>query len=114
MSDDAVPAVQKRKDSGLHATAKEVLFYLNAKTGRHFRATENTLKPIVARLKEGYTVPEIRAVVARKCRDWAKDDHMRPYLRPETLFNATKFSSYVGEVPPPEPQEAHDELPGMP
>jgi uncharacterized phage protein (TIGR02220 family) len=27
---------------------------------------------------------------------------MREYLRPETLFGATKFAQYVGEVPPPE------------
>ena len=42
----------------------------------------------------------MRAVVVRKCRDWAADEKMEPYLRPATLFNATKFAQYVGEVPP--------------
>lgn len=77
-----------------------LLQFLNTKTGRHYRPTAKTLEPIRARLREGATVAECRAVIARKCREWSADDFMRPYLRPATLFNATKFAQYVGEVPP--------------
>jgi uncharacterized phage protein (TIGR02220 family) len=83
-------------------TAIELLNFLNAKTNRHYRATDVTFKPIIARLREGYTIQECKAVVVRKCREWGGDDKMRQYLRPETLFGCTKFAQYVGEVPPPD------------
>lgn len=82
----------------LLAQARELLQFTNEKTGRNFRPTEVNLKFIEGRLREGYSVQECRAVVARKCREWGADDKMRQYLRPATLFNREKFSQYVGDV----------------
>lgn len=98
---------QSGKPSRLKQEATEVLVFLNEKAGRHYRTTDNTLKPIMARLKEGYSVQECKAVIARKRREWAGKDDMAKYLRPVTLFGAEKFAQYIGEVPPPEAADAH-------
>lgn len=76
--------------------AIEILSFLNEKTGRRYRPTPVNLKFILARMKEGYTTDEIRAVVAMKCREWTGNDKMDPYLRPATLFNCEKFNQYAG------------------
>ncbi len=52
---------------------------------------------LAARLKES-TPDEIRAVIDAKAAEWRTDVKMAKYLRPETLFNATKFAGYVGEL----------------
>lgn len=78
--------------------AVRLLAFLNAKTGRKFRPSKTTLKPIMARLQE-FTFDECRGVIVRRWVLWRNDDKMRDYLRPDTLFNATKFAQYVGDVP---------------
>jgi uncharacterized phage protein (TIGR02220 family) len=82
--------------------AIEVLNFLNEKTGRAFRPVDTNLKMIVARLKSGITVLDCRKVIVRKTREWKDNEKMVEYLRPATLFNATKFEQYVGEVVPVE------------
>ena len=78
--------------------AREILAFLNKKTGRNYRPVLANLNMIRARLKEGYTADELRQVVAKKCREWRGDSFMEKYLRPATLFNATKFAQYSGEL----------------
>ena len=78
--------------------AKETLKFLNAKTGRNYRFVHANINPICARLKEGATEVELRQVVAKKAREWGGDEVMEKYLRPATLFNATKFAQYQGEL----------------
>lgn len=85
--------------------AIEVLEFLNEKTGRRYQAVDANLKLISARLKEGATTAQCRQVIAKKFREWNTDPKMAEYLRPATLFNATKFAQYVGELIPP--QETH-------
>lgn len=85
------------------AEAREVLEFLNAKTGKHFRPVETTIAAIAARLKgqsveTAVDVQTCKSLIAKKARDWLPDDKMRVFLRPETLFNRTKFESYLGEV----------------
>lgn len=78
--------------------AKQVLEHLNKKTKAHFRPAEGTLRSIIARLGEGHTVAECRAVIDVKTDQWLADKEMCGYLRPETLFRASKFQSYLAEV----------------
>lgn len=99
---DVVALKVDRSNSERREAAREILGFLNAKTGRNYRLVDANLGPIMARMKEGATVRELRAVIARKCREWGSDEKMMQYLRPATLFNATKFNQYVGEVPPAE------------
>lgn len=71
----------------------EVLDYLNEKAGTHYKPVESNLKFINARLKD-YTIEDLKSVVDKKVAEW-KGTTMQKYLRVETLFNATKFESYL-------------------
>ncbi len=83
--------------NGFRKEAKEILDFLNAKTGRSYRFVEANVGLIIARLKSGVTVANCRGVIARKCTQWQGDEKMEKYLRPATLFNKTKFEQYLGE-----------------
>ena len=78
--------------------ATVILGYLNDKAGRSYKPVKANLSLIVARLAEASTPEECRAVVDAKVAAWQNDPKMREYLRPATLFNATKFANYVGEL----------------
>lgn len=86
------------KNSEMRKSASSVIEFLNAKAGRNFDLNGANADHVVARLKDGETMEDLRAVVAKKCRDWKGDVKMAPYLRPETLFNRTKYASYKGEL----------------
>ena len=74
---------------------QEVVEYLNQKTGKNFKHTSKvTQRHIRARLAEGLTVSDFKQVIDKKCSDWLRDQKMKEYLRPETLFG-TKFESYL-------------------
>lgn len=75
-----------------------VLEYLNQKANRNYRPLPANLKLISARLKEGATVDECKSVIDARVAEWADDTKFKKYLRPETLFNATKFAGYVGDI----------------
>jgi len=79
------------------AQAIEILEYLNTNTKRTFRPVDTNLKLIVARLRSGVTPLQCREVIFAKCQQWQADPKMAEYLRPATLFNATKFEQYLGE-----------------
>lgn len=79
-------------------TATTLLEYLNSKTKQHFRAVESNLGLLQARLKEGATPEDVRAVIDAKVSEWLEDKAMRQYLRPKTLFNASNFNQYVGQL----------------
>lgn len=81
----------------IKADAIEILEYLNVKADRKFKAVKANLSMIEARLKD-FTKNELIAVVDDRCLAWAKDEKMVSYLRPETLFNATKCAGYVGNL----------------
>lgn len=71
---------------------KEVLDYLNEKTGKKFR----TAKGLKARLSEGYTIDDVKKVIDIKCSQWLHDSAMNQFLRPQTLFSE-KFEGYFNE-----------------
>ncbi len=78
--------------------AREILEFLNLKTGKQYRMGEINLGFIEARLKSGVDVQTCKSLIARKVRDWTPKPEMVGYLRPETLFNKTKFETYLAEV----------------
>ena len=88
----------KSKSTSFKSQAIEVLEFLNEKAGRAYRPVDANLKLIIARLKSGASITECFQVIAKKTREWKVDPKMVEYLRPATLFNATKFEQYVGEL----------------
>ena len=81
--------LNKRKDIYTEQ-ARECLDYLNEKSGRQFKST----KELIPRLKE-YSVSDVKLVIDVKVREWLHDHNMNKYIRPETLFNKTKFEGYL-------------------
>jgi uncharacterized phage protein (TIGR02220 family) len=78
--------------------AKALLDFLNEKTGKGFRVNDTNMEFIMARLRSGVDSQTCRTLIMRKVRDWLPDPKMSMYLRPETLFNKTKFETYLAEV----------------
>lgn len=77
--------------------ASNAITLLNALTGRNFRPVPGNLKFINARIKEGYSLEDFKAVISFKQTKWGHDPKMSAYLRPETIFG-TKFDSYLQEA----------------
>ena len=74
---------------------EEVVQYLNQKTGKNFKSTSKaTQRHIKARFTDGFVLDDFKQVIDKKCSDWLRDQKMKEYLRPETLFG-TKFESYL-------------------
>lgn len=87
----------KKKPPYLPDWATEVVDYLNEKTGKHFKVTSSAnTKFISARAKEGYTADDFKKVIDTKTAEWKGTD-MEQYLRPETLFSASKFEGYLNQ-----------------
>jgi uncharacterized phage protein (TIGR02220 family) len=76
----------------------ELIAYLNEKAGKGFESVESNRKLVRARLGEGTTPEKVRAVIDAKVKQWGYDPKMSLYLRPATLFAATNFAQYVGEL----------------
>jgi uncharacterized phage protein (TIGR02220 family) len=70
----------------------EVLSYLNQKTGRRYRDASN----IEARLKDGGTVEECKAIVDKKSKDKYFIENPQ-YLNPITLFRKSHWDRYLNE-----------------
>ena len=80
------------------AQTKEIVSYLNERIGANYRSSsKKTASLINARLNEGFTVDDFKAVIDTKASDWLGDSKMSRYLRPETLFG-TKFEGYLQEA----------------
>jgi uncharacterized phage protein (TIGR02220 family) len=102
--DERPPAVKNGYDHDktrkLRSQAVELLAFLNEKARRNYQPVPANVDLIVARLRDGASVEDCRAVIAKKCREWLGDAEMNEYLRPATLFNRTKFAQYQGELAP--------------
>lgn len=76
----------------------ECLNYLNEKTGANFKLkTERHRGFVNARMEEGATLEEMKAVVDVKTQQWLNDTERSKFLRPSTLFNSEKYDGYVAE-----------------
>jgi len=76
---------------------KEIIDYLNEKTGSQFRNnTKKTQTLIKARFAEGFNLDNFKKVIDTKAAEWLNDSKMSKFLRPETIFG-TKFESYLNQ-----------------
>ena len=92
-----------RARDGDREAVERVVARLNERAGTSFRATTKaTAGAIGARLRDGYTVEQMLAVIDAKAAEWMPVPDMRRHLCPETLFRPSKFEKYVqalGDVP---------------
>lgn len=77
-----------------------VVDYLNSKAGTRYKhSSEDTRKHIRARVNDGYTIDDFKAVIDRKVEEW-KGTEWEKFLRPSTLFGS-KFESYLNQKEEP-------------
>ncbi|MGR8826841.1 phage replisome organizer N-terminal domain-containing protein [Leuconostoc citreum] len=80
-----------------HVPYKEIVDYLNEKTGKKFKSgTDSTKRVIRARFNEGNSVNDFKSVIDVKSKEWLGDMKMAKYLQPSTLFG-TKFEGYLNQ-----------------
>ena len=89
----------------LAAQRREFVEYLNQKTGKHFKPNADGNKRIIEpRLKEGYTVDEMKKVIDNMYSLWhgvtfRNGELGDNYLKPETLFRSSKIDGYLNANP---------------
>lgn len=83
----------------------EAVTLLNRLSGSSFSPkTKATRRLVSAREREGYGLEEFKTVIRHQCGLWGRDEKMRKYLRPETLFG-TKFEAYLSDARRIEPPQ---------
>jgi uncharacterized phage protein (TIGR02220 family) len=96
---DTQPQPQPQKNNmSATADAAQILAYLNERAGRCYQPVKANLSLIVGRLNEGATPGQCKKVIDAKAAVWGSDPKMSSYLRPKTLFSATNFAQYVGDL----------------
>lgn len=76
----------------------EILNLLNELAGKRFKPIKSNLSPISARLKDGYTVQELKEIVQVKTLDWKNNEVMNQHLCPTTLFRASNTDKYLNYI----------------
>ena len=90
----------KPKAEPLMVASREIVNYLNEKTHSNYKASSrNTVSLIKARMAEGHTTDDFKKVIDVKSAEWLGTDQEQ-YLRPETLFCAKHFESYLNQKMP--------------
>ncbi|MDM8243608.1 conserved phage C-terminal domain-containing protein [Limosilactobacillus vaginalis] len=90
----------------LSAQRKKVIDYLNKKTGKRFKPNADGNKRVIdPRLKDGYTVDDLKHIIDVKYAQWHGKTFSNGqlgdnYLRPETLFRVSKIEGYLNEEIP--------------
>lgn len=79
------------------SAVKEVITYLNARVNTRYKPTaESHRSLIVARMREGYTLDDMKTVIDNKVADWYGTE-MAKYLTPATLFRKSHFDNYLNQ-----------------
>ena len=87
---------ERGRDKDRDRDTENIISFLNSTTGSKYKAsTDKTRRLIAARLAEGFSVDDFKAVITKKAKEWQGTD-MAQYLRPETLFG-TKFEGYLNQ-----------------
>lgn len=72
-----------------------VLTHLNQVSGSRYQKSKTSLENIRGRLRDGYSVDDLKLVIDLKHEHWSGNDDQYQYMRPETLFGPKKFESYL-------------------
>lgn len=96
-------SIDKNKDIVVETPAvppyKEIVDYLNEKINAHYRHTSKATQRIInGRISDGFALDDFKKVIDIKAEQWLNNKKMSAYLRPETLFAAAHFESYLNEA----------------
>lgn len=93
LSFDKLPSSVKR------FTTEAVDFFNKTIKSKFKVKNKSTLKLIVDRLLDGYSLKDFQKVILNQNAIWKDDEKMRQYLRPSTLFG-NKFENYLNTKVP--------------
>lgn len=94
---EKTPRVNAENDT-YEKDMKKIVDYLNRKLHTNYKMkSKRATKNIKARLKEGYTFDDFKAVIDKKHDDWISDSLMIRYLKPTTLFSSEHFDEYLNQ-----------------
>lgn len=94
---EKTPRVNAEKDV-YEKDMEKIVDYLNRKLHTNYKMkSKRATKNIKARLKEGYTFDDFKAVIDKKHDDWISDSLMIRYLKPTTLFSSEHFDEYLNQ-----------------
>jgi uncharacterized phage protein (TIGR02220 family) len=91
------PSCQVADDPVL-VQAREVIDHLNEKAKKGFQYSKASLEHICARLREGYSIEQCKAVIDQKIDDVYFVNNPK-FLNPQTLFRPGNFEKYLNEEP---------------
>lgn len=75
---------------------KQIIDYLNEKTGKTFRYNAKETIQFINRLfKEGYTITDFKKVIDNRVAVWVDNPDFNVYLNPSTLFRPSNFEKYL-------------------
>lgn len=74
-----------------------VIDYYNKANDRRIKQVDSNYKEIRARLKEGFTIDEMRLVIDHAAKNWTHDPFWGRLNRISTIFNG-KFNEYLSEA----------------
>ena len=95
--DESKPKTKKKKYSDeVTDTINKVILYLNEKSNATYTPTKTNCECINARINDGYTISDFKRVIDSKVEQWLNTEQQK-YLRPITLFSASKFENYLNE-----------------
>ena len=93
-------AKEEKQVNEFNYLLKEVIDYLNLRAKTNYKHTTRVNQQhIHARVQEGYTLNDFKAVIDLKVTQWISDTKMSKFLRPQTLFSP-KMESYLNEPKP--------------
>ena len=76
---------------------RDIIDYFNSKCGKKFTYKNKSYNSkINARLEEGFTVDDFKAVIDKKHDEWVGTEFEK-YLDPDTLFAPSKFEKYLNQ-----------------
>lgn len=85
----------KKEDKSESIPYKEIIDYLNHKTGAHYKPSSKANQRLIkARFKEGYKLDDFKTVIDNKAFEWQHTD-MWQFMRPSTLFSPSHFDDYL-------------------
>ena len=99
------PLKEPKKHKIFSEEFQRAIEVLNDNSGRKFEATENDIKGKTDRYKllhkilsNGYTMEQIEAVIADKCKEWFADKRNHKYMRLDTILAYSNFEKYLNDI----------------
>ena len=98
LSDDILAAEERKAKEEFNKTCKEIVEYLNGRTGSAFRSNTDKTKTLIrARLNEGYKLADFLTVIDKKVNEWQENEKMCTQLKPTVLFARGHFDDYLNQ-----------------